>query len=202
MFADQSRGVLEAHLLKFEGDLVGQKVNIALLQKIRDSKHFDTEESLITAITNDIAQIQEIFRQYEKKTKIMVFGTFDMIHPGHEDLFRQARALSSDPFLIVSVGRDSNVERIKGNRPRNSEHERLAMLAAHSLVDEAIFGDEIGYMEHILQIRPDIIALGYDQEGEYVEKLLDALRTAGLDTRVVRLAAHKPEEYKTSKLWQ
>ena len=36
-------------------------------------------------------------------TRIMVFGTFDMIHAGHEDLFRQARALAKEPYLIVSV---------------------------------------------------------------------------------------------------
>ncbi len=54
-------------------------------------------------------------------TRIMVFGTFDMIHEGHADLFRQARALASDPYLIVSVARDAVAQRIKGNRPRHSE---------------------------------------------------------------------------------
>ena len=43
--------------------------------------------------------------------RIMVFGTFDIIHAGHEDLFRQARALAEDPHLIVSVARDSAAAR-------------------------------------------------------------------------------------------
>ena len=135
-------------------------------------------------------------------TKIMVFGTFDMIHPGHEHLFEQARALAADPYLIVSVARDSNVERIKGFRPRKSEGARRAQLAAHALVDEAVLGDETGYLEHIKRVAPDIIALGYDQEGEYVERLQSNLKEAGLGAQVVRLKAHKPEEYKTSKLRQ
>jgi cytidyltransferase-like protein len=130
----------------------------------------------------------------------MVFGTFDMIHPGHEDLFRQARALARSPYLIVSLARDSSVARIKGAQARRTETERVALVRAHELVDEAVLGDSSGYMDHIRAVAPDIIALGYDQTGEYVEHLEADLKAAGLTTRIVRLEAHKPEEYKTSKL--
>jgi cytidyltransferase-like protein len=132
--------------------------------------------------------------------KIMVFGTFDMVHPGHEDLFRQARALAPDPHIIVSVARDVVAERIKGFRPHHSEDERRKTVAAHRLVDEAVLGDAEGYIGHIRATMPDIIALGYDQKGEYVERLEKDLKDAGMDTRVVRLEAFKPETYKTSKL--
>ena len=131
----------------------------------------------------------------------MVFGTFDMIHKGHEDLFRQARALALEPYLIVSVARDASAERVKGMRPRIGEEERRQALATHPLVDEAVLGDAEGYMPHIIATRPDVIALGYDQEGEYVERLADDLRRAGLATKVVRLHAFEPETHKTSKLW-
>lgn len=130
----------------------------------------------------------------------MVFGTFDMIHEGHEDLFRQARALAPDPYLIVSIARDSAALRAKGTLPRNREDERLALVAAHELVDTAVIGDQIGYMEHIRSHAPDIIALGYDQAGEYVSHLEKDLQAAGLATKVVRLNAYQPEKYKTSKL--
>ncbi len=130
----------------------------------------------------------------------MVFGTFDMIHAGHEDLFRQARALASDPYLIVSIARDAAVARIKGTAPRHSEVERLAAMESHSLVDEAVLGDASGYIEHIKAVAPDMIALGYDQSGEYVRDLERDLHAAGLRTRVRRLASYKPEEFKTSKL--
>lgn len=134
------------------------------------------------------------------KTTIMVFGTFDMIHAGHEDFFRQARALAEQPFLVVSVARDSAVERMKGVRARYREEERLARVAEHPLVDKAVLGDEKGYIAHIAKNKPDIIALGYDQEGEYVQHLERDLRAAGLAPRIVRLTAYKPELYKTSKL--
>ena len=133
-------------------------------------------------------------------TRIMVFGTFDMIHAGHEDFFRQARTLAADPYLIVSIARDSAAERVKGKRPRYLEGKRLRQVAAHSFVDEAILGDEEGYMKHIGAVCPDIIALGYDQTGEYVDTLEEELRVAHLRTRVVRLKPYQAKVFKTSKL--
>ena len=142
-------------------------------------------------------------------TRIMVFGTFDMVHPGHEDFFKQARRLAAlsevegssvKPYLIVSVARDSAAARIRGMAPRRHESERLAAVAAHELVDKAVMGDEVGYIRHIVEEKPDIIALGYDQSGEYVEHLEEDLKKEGMNVRIVRLAAHKPDVYKTSKL--
>jgi FAD synthetase len=133
-------------------------------------------------------------------TRIMVFGTFDMIHAGHEDFFRQARSLASDPHLIVSIARDAIVARIKGEHPAHSETERLARIVAHPQVDEAVLGDEFGFLPHITRAKPDVIALGYDQNGEYVSTLADELARAGLSVRIERMQAHKPDEYKTSKL--
>lgn len=133
-------------------------------------------------------------------TRIMVFGTFDIVHAGHENFFSQARMLSKGSYLIVSVARDHVAARIKGFSPRHHESERLAAVAAHSLVDRAVLGDEVGYIHHILEEKPDIIALGYDQHGEYVDNLEEDLRDAGLETGVVRLQPHHPELYKTSKL--
>lgn len=133
-------------------------------------------------------------------TRIMIFGTFDMIHAGHEDMFRQARALAPDPYLIVSVARDANVVRMKGESPRVSESERLSRLSDNTYIDEAVLGDENGFVDHIAAASPDIIALGYDQEGEYVDTLSASLAARGLHPRIVRLCAFQPETYKTSKL--
>lgn len=130
----------------------------------------------------------------------MVFGTFDMVHEGHIDFFRQARKLALKPHLIVSVARDGIVTRIKGARPRRSEKERSALLLRNTLVDEVVLGQEDGYIEHIEEARPDIIALGYDQSGEFVDRLERDLANAGVRAKVVRLEAFKPETYKTSKL--
>ena len=133
-------------------------------------------------------------------TNIMIFGTFDMIHQGHENMFAQARALADEPYLIVSVARDSAAKRHRGFAPHNSEDDRLATVATYPLVDTAVLGDEEGFIEHIKRAGPDIIGLGYDQAGEYVEHLERELAAAGLSVRVVRLTAFQPETFKTSRL--
>lgn len=133
-------------------------------------------------------------------TRIMVFGTFDMLHEGHLDFFRQARALAPDAHLIVSVARDAAAERVKGARPKRTELERLALVEACPLVDEVTLGDERGYVGHIKLAVPAMIALGYDQAGEYVQHLEADLDRIGLHPRIVRLKPFRPEIYKTSKL--
>ena len=130
----------------------------------------------------------------------MVFGTFDMLHEGHRNFFTQARALAPDPYLIASIARNASVRRVKGKAPHHTEDERKALVDQNELVDEAVLGDAEGYIAHIHICAPDIIALGYDQEGEYVENLEHDLKTVGLATHVVRLQPFKPDVYKTSRL--
>jgi cytidyltransferase-like protein len=130
----------------------------------------------------------------------MVFGTFDMLHEGHLDMFRQARALVEDPQLIVSIARDQSTERIKGMKPKHTELERLKTVEACNLVDEVVLGDREGFIGHIVLADPEVIGLGYDQHSFYVNELQAELDRAGLHTRVVRLKPFQPEIYKTSKL--
>ena len=130
----------------------------------------------------------------------MVFGTFDMLHEGHRNFFTQARALAPTPYLIVSIARNVSVRRVKGKTPQHTEDERKALVEQNELVDETVLGDAEGYIAHICACAPDIIALGYDQEGEYVENLEHDLKTVGLATHVVRLQSFKSDVYKTSKL--
>jgi cytidyltransferase-like protein len=131
------------------------------------------------------------------KTRIMVFGTFDVLHKGHLNFFRQARKLSARPYLIVSVARDINVKKIKGKKPAFKEKQRLAAVKKCRLVDKALLGGLKNHIPHILKQKPQIIALGYDQRA-YVKHLKDLLRENGLKVRVTRLKAFYPETYKSS----
>jgi cytidyltransferase-like protein len=127
----------------------------------------------------------------------MVFGTFDVLHRGHLNFFRQARKLAARPYLIVSVARDINVKKIKGKRPAFKEKQRLAAIKKCRLVDKALLGGLKNHIPHILKEGPQIIALGYDQRA-YVKHLKDLLRQNGLKVGTVRLKAFKPKIYKSS----
>ncbi len=122
----------------------------------------------------------------------MVFGTFDPLHEGHRDMFRQAR-LHGD-YLVVVIARDVTVEKIKGIPPHHLEEDRLRVVADEELVDKAVLGSTTDKMAVIREIVPDVICLGYDQQ----HVIVDELFAQGFEIEIVRLVAHQPEKFKSS----
>lgn len=130
----------------------------------------------------------------------MVFGTFDGLHLGHLNFFRQARALvSGKSFLIVSVARDKNVMRIKGRVPILDERKRMLFIKKKKLADRVILSGLKNYLPHIVRERPEIIALGYDQRA-YVKNLKRDLKKAGFLVKIARLKPFKEKIYKSHLL--
>ena len=126
--------------------------------------------------------------------KIMIFGTFDMIHPGHLNMIEQAKKYGD--YLIVVIARDSTVNMVKGHLPRNSEYVRLESMLSASLANKVILGNIGDKFKVIQDEQPDVIALGYDQK-IIVE---DLEKRVGKDVQIVRLEPFMPEIYKTSLL--
>ena len=135
----------------------------------------------------------------KEKTRIMVFGTFDGLHKGHLNLFEQARNLTKNSFLIVSIARDKNVFRIKGKKPDLSEKIRMDLVKKSKLVDRVVLSDIKNHLPHILKVQPNIIALGYDQK-DYVQNLKKDLKNKGLLVNIVRLKPFKEKIYKNHLL--
>ncbi|MCL5435612.1 MAG: adenylyltransferase/cytidyltransferase family protein [Patescibacteria group bacterium] len=131
-----------------------------------------------------------------KKRKVMAFGTFDLLHPGHVEFLRRAKALGDR--LVVSVSRDTNARRFKGAAPVFSEKDRLKLVGVLRFVDKAVLGDKRYYLSHVLKERPDIIALGYDQTA-YVSALKADIKKLKLKIKIRRLPAFKTRLYKSSK---
>ncbi|MBL8029975.1 MAG: adenylyltransferase/cytidyltransferase family protein [Candidatus Doudnabacteria bacterium] len=131
------------------------------------------------------------------QTRIMLFGTFDILHPGHLSLFVQAKKLFKNSYLIVSVARGVNVKKIKGKKPLNSERVRLKNIKNLNLVDRVVLGAKEDYLSHILKESPSVIALGYDQK-EYTEGLAKKLVEKGLKVKIIRLKSYFPKKYKSS----
>ena len=126
----------------------------------------------------------------------MCTGTFDVLHQGHSDYFRQAKEYGD--YLIVIIATDSSVEKEKG-KPKHTAEERRAKVAELDIVDEAIIGNEGDKLKIVEQEKPDVIVLGYDQRVDE-EKIKDTLAEKGLTPKIIRAKPYYPEKYKSSLL--
>jgi cytidyltransferase-like protein len=130
--------------------------------------------------------------------KVMVFGTFDIFHRGHESFLKQARR--EGDFLWVVVARDETVAKIKKQKPKNQEQKRKRVLEDSHLADKVILGNLNDKYAVIKKYQPDIICLGYDQKA-FVDKLKDKLQQFGLEKiQIKKLKPFHPEKYKSSFL--
>ena len=117
---------------------------------------------------------------YKQKNRkiVLASGVFDLLHLGHVKFLEAAKASGGkNAKLVVVVAKDSTVEKTKLKRPIMSEEQRVALVASLRVVDQAVIGYEtMNIAEVISQIKPDIIALGYDQEemARQVRAYLDA----------------------------
>ncbi len=129
---------------------------------------------------------------------MLVFGTFDVVHPGHIYFLQQARKRGDR--LVASVARDSFVTRFKGRRPVHTEDERLRHVLDTGLVDDAFLSDEeTGTYSAIRRLRPEVICLGHDQDA-LGENLVDWMRDEGVEASVETIDALEPGRYKSSIL--
>jgi len=135
----------------------------------------------------------------DKQKLVMVFGTFDYLHAGHENLFTQARKLGSQ--IIAVIARDKTVNNIKGALSDHNEKERLALLQETGWADKVILGEIKDKMKPIKNYKPDIIALGYDQFA-FTYGLEKLIIDMNLNTKIERLAPYRPDMYKSSLLKQ
>ena len=146
--------------------------------------------------------------QAEGKRVVLTNGCFDLLHAGHIDLFRRARALGD--VLVVAINSDDSIRRLKGDkRPIFDEKEREEILTALEMVGFVCVFEEDTPLETILEIRPDVLAKGADwlEEGivgqpevegwggEVVAlELVEGQSTTGIIERVVsRLAGNDPQ---------
>jgi D-beta-D-heptose 7-phosphate kinase/D-beta-D-heptose 1-phosphate adenosyltransferase len=88
-------------------------------------------------------------------------GCFDLIHPGHVRLLREARARCDR--LIVALNTDASVQRLKGpTRPLQNETARATVMASLAPVDLVVLFDEDTPLELINALRPDVLVKGTD----------------------------------------
>jgi cytidyltransferase-like protein len=127
---------------------------------------------------------------------VFIGGGFEVIHRGH--LYTINRAKSLGDVLVVSVARDSTIRRRKKRTPMANEQERLRLLSSLRQVDAAILGVRGDIYRTLEKVRPDVVALGYDQYHSESDIAKEA-RRRGMKLKVVRLDSPYPE-IKTSSI--
>ena len=100
-----------------------------------------------------------------KKKVVLASGVFDLLHLGHVKFLEDAKkAGGENAKLVVIIARDSTVEKTKSKKPIMSEDQRRALVESLKVVDKAVLGYEnLDIGEVIENVKPDVIALGYDQ---------------------------------------
>ncbi len=116
--------------------------------------------------------------------RVMAQGVFDIIHMGHVHYLEKARELGDE--LVVVVASDKTV-RARKHEPITPQEMRRDLVASLRCVDRAIIGSdgEDRYVT-VQEIKPDIIALGHDQEHDEQRIRLE-LQKRGIEADVVRL---------------
>ncbi|RJS85569.1 FAD synthase [Candidatus Bathyarchaeota archaeon] len=134
-----------------------------------------------------------------KRTVVLASGTFDLLHYGHVYYLTEAKRIGGENSkLIVVVARDKTVEKIKGKRPIIPENQRRAVVEALKVVDEAILGYEEMSMEKVIErVKPDIIALGYDQDNIWKD-LRRLIKEKGLNVKIVKIGRFDSEDLNSS----
>ncbi|MBQ3608558.1 MAG: Gfo/Idh/MocA family oxidoreductase [Bacteroidaceae bacterium] len=123
-------------------------------------------------------------------TKVITYGTYDLLHQGHINLLKRAKSLGN--YLIVGVTND-NFDRERGKlNVRNNVLERIEAVKATGLADEIIIEDYVGQkIDDIQKYEVDIFAIGSDWEGkfDYLKEFCKVVylpRTKGISSTLLR----------------
>ncbi len=121
---------------------------------------------------------------------VLAGGVFDIIHPGHIYTLNAAKALGD--VLVVVVATDNTSEKMKKRKPLHTQEQRQELVNSLSMVDLCLVGQEEDIFKTVDLVRPQIIALGYDQVHQ--EKFItDGCKKIKLDAKVARLQSPIPE---------
>jgi len=121
---------------------------------------------------------------------VLAGGVFDIIHPGHIHTLNAAKELGD--VLVVVVATDNTAVKMKKRRPLHAQEQRQELVNSLSMVDLCLIGQEDNIFKTVNHVKPQIIALGYDQVHQ--EKFItEGCKKIELDARVARLQSPIPE---------
>ena len=178
-------GLFVASLTNKDGIEILKKKNFFNIELIESKIDILEKNGLIE---NDKKSLTELGRTSLRV--VLAGGVFDIIHPGHIHTLNSAKSLGD--VLVVVVATDKTAEKIKKRTPLHNQKQRQDLVNSLSMVDLCLIGHEGDIFKTVEIVRPEIVALGYDQIHQ--EKfIIDGCRKINLNVKVARLQSPNPE---------
>ena len=177
MYVCEINGKSAIDLIKKNSLLSADAIN-SIINKLMKNQLVNEDKNTLTEIGRNSLHV------------VLAGGVFDIIHPGHIYTLNAAKALGD--VLVVVVATDNTSEKMKKRRPLHTQEQRQELVNSLSMVDLCLVGQEDDIFKTVNHVRPQIIALGYDQIHQ--EKFItDGCKKINLDAKVARLQSPIPE---------
>ncbi|MCP4524250.1 MAG: adenylyltransferase/cytidyltransferase family protein [Candidatus Gracilibacteria bacterium] len=181
----------EIHIFEFHENIYGKNIEIIIFEKIRENMNFSSLGELKDQIKNDIITIKNL------KDYVLTFGTFDLVHPGHEYYLTEAKKYGDR--LVTIVATDQNVQNFKHHHADRDIHQRIEDIKNLGIADIVCPGNEDNPLIWIKQYMPKVICLGYDQNS-FTDQLEIYIQKEHLDISIIRIPPFQEKQFKSSIL--
>jgi cytidyltransferase-like protein len=121
---------------------------------------------------------------------VLAGGVFDIIHPGHIHTLNAAKKLGD--VLVVVVATDNTAVKMKKRKPLHTQEQRQELVNSLIMVDLCLIGQEDNIFKTVNHVKPQIIALGYDQTHQE-KSITEGCKKIKLDAKVARLQSPIPD---------
>ena len=177
MYVCQINGINSIDEIKQKSMLSNDQIDEKITQLIKKNL-VNEDKSTLSEIGRDSLRI------------VLAGGVFDIIHPGHISTLNAAKALGD--VLVVVVATDNTAVKMKKRRPIHSQEQRQELVNSLEVVDLCLIGQENDIFKTVNLVKPQIIALGYDQVHQE-QFITEGCKKIKLDAKVARLQSPIPE---------
>ena len=177
MYVCQINGNNPVEIIKKKNMLSNEQINEKITQLI--------QKNLVNEDKNTLSEIGR-----DSLRVVLAGGVFDIIHPGHISTLNAAKVLGD--VLVVVVATDNTAVKMKKRKPIHNQEQRQELVNSLEVVDLCLIGQENDIFKTVNLVKPQIIALGYDQIHQE-QFITEGCKKIKLDTKVARLQSPIPE---------
>jgi cytidyltransferase-like protein len=177
MYVCQINGNNPIEIIKKKNMLSNEQINEKITQLI--------QKNLVNKDKNTLSEIGR-----DSLRVVLAGGVFDIIHPGHISTLNAAKVLGD--VLVVVVATDNTAVKMKKRKPIHNQEQRQELVNSLGVVDLCLIGQENDIFKTVNLVKPQIIALGYDQIHQE-QFITEGCKKIKLEAKVARLQSPIPE---------